>query len=154
MTEISIRRANLDDMCTLLDFEQRIITAERPFDSCLKADPISYYDLKALVLSDEAEVLLAEISGEIVGSGYAQIRQSQPYLQHEQHAYLGFMYVEPNSRGCGVNESIISALKQWSKSRHVHHFSLEVYAGNQRAIRAYEKSGFKMNLVEMCLSHD
>lgn len=154
MTDISIRRASLHDTATLLEFEQHIIAAERSFDSCLKDDPISYYDLKALVLSDSAQVLLAEIDGKIVGSGYAQLRDSRSFLQHDRHAYLGFMYVDPRYRGIGVIECVINALKQWSKSQQVSHFSLEVYADNQRAIRAYEKSGFKKFIVEMSLSDE
>jgi len=154
MTDISIRSANINDMCTLLEFEQHIISVERPYDSSLKDDPISYYDLKELILSETAEVLLAEINYKIIGSGYAQIRESKPYLKHDYHSYLGFMYVDYNYRGNGVNKIILNALKEWSKSKNVNNFSLDVYAENKVAIRAYEKVGFKNNLIEMCMSLD
>ena len=64
------------------------------------------------------------------------------------------MFVDPNYRGQGVNKLILDALKDWSKKQQVFHFSLEVYAGNQGAIRAYEKAGFKSNLIEMTASLD
>jgi hypothetical protein len=37
-----IRKATIDDLPVLLQFEQGIISAERPFDSTLLPDPISY----------------------------------------------------------------------------------------------------------------
>jgi len=152
MTDIIIRTATLDDMETLLEFEQGIITAERPFDPMLKADPISYYDLKKLVLSTEAEVIVAQHQDLIIAAGYAQIRQSKAYLKHRFHSYLGFMYVAPDYRGKGINQLILNGLKKWSQSQNVHHFVLTVYADNDVAIRAYERAGFKNNLIEMTLS--
>ncbi|MCW8834050.1 MAG: GNAT family N-acetyltransferase [Colwellia sp.] len=154
MSDIIIRGANLNDLPTLLEFEQHIITAERPYDNHLKDDPISYYDLKELILSEKAEVLVAEVSNEIVGSGYAQIKESKPYMKHDLHSYLGFMYVAPNYRGKGINKLILNALQAWSKAQNVYHCILDVYSGNQLAIRAYEKVGFKSNLIEMCVSLD
>ncbi|MBL4941420.1 MAG: GNAT family N-acetyltransferase [Colwellia sp.] len=152
MTDINVRKATLDDMETLLEFEQGIVKAERPFDPFLKADPISYYDLKELVLSSQAEVLVAQYHDKIIAAGYAQVRPSKPYLKHRFHCYLGFMYVELNYRGRGINQLILHGLKKWSQSQDVHHFVLTVYAENDIAIRAYEKAGFKKDLIEMTLS--
>lgn len=149
MNDIIIRSANLNDMSTLLEFEQGIISAERAFDTYLKADPISYYDLEQLILSESAEVVVAEINHKIVGSGYAKIKESKAYMEHDFHAYLGFMYVESAQRGKGINELILNFLKQWSKAQNVYHLTLDVYADNQAAIRAYEKAGFSKNLIEM-----
>lgn len=152
MTDVTIRPANIDDLPQLLEFEQSIIAAERPFDATLKADPISYYDLKAFILSDSAEVIVAEINNQLIASGHAHIRESKPYVKHTQHCYLGFMYVKPSYRGKGVNQLVLDGLKAWSIEQGIYDFSLNVYVDNQAAIRAYEKAGFKSNLIEMCAS--
>lgn len=149
MHSIITRPATLADLATLLQFEQGIVTAERPYDSTLKAGEIHYYDLKALVLSPEAEVIVAEVGTEIVGSGYAQLRSAKDYLKHERFAYLGFMYVKPEFRGQGVNKMVLDALVAWSKSQGIAEIRLEVYAENIAAKRAYEKAGFTPNLLEM-----
>jgi len=149
VTDIEIRNANLADMDTLLEFEQQVIAAERPFNDDIKNELISYYDLEELIASDKAEVLVAEMNNKLVGSGYAKILSSKPYMKHTHHAYLGFMYVEPAYRGKGINKLILNSLKEWSKDKGVFNFSLDVYAENQPAIRAYEKAGFKSNLIEM-----
>ncbi|GGA89236.1 GNAT family N-acetyltransferase [Mucilaginibacter rubeus] len=145
-----IRKATIEDLPVLLQFEQGIITAERPFDSTLKPDPISYYDLKAFITSTDVQVLVAEIDGEIAGSGYARIKKNpDAYYDFEKYAYLGFMYVLPEYRGMGVNQAIIEELKKWTVEQGLTEIRLEVYNDNIGAIKAYEKAGFKKRMIEM-----
>ncbi|SCW41967.1 GNAT family N-acetyltransferase [Mucilaginibacter sp. NFR10] len=145
-----IRKATIEDLPVLLQFEQGIITAERPFDSTLKPDPISYYDLKAFITSTDVQVLVAEIDGEIAGSGYARIKKNpDAYYDFEKYAYLGFMYVLPACRGMGVNQAIIEELKKWTVEQGLTEIRLEVYNDNIGAIKAYEKAGFKKRMIEM-----
>lgn len=146
---LKIRTSKISDLSQLLDFEQGVITAERPFDTTLKEGRISYYDLEKIILADDAELVVAECDGKLIASGYAQIKQSKPYIKFSRFSYLGFMYVDPKYRGHGVNKLILEALKDWSKSKGIYNVSLDVYDQNQAAIRAYEKAGFKKNLVEM-----
>jgi len=147
-----IRKAGVEDIKTLLRFEQGVISAERLFDSTLKDEMINYYDLHALIQSEEAELVVAEVEGKIIASGYAKILQSKPWLKHERHAHLGFMYVEPAYRGRGINAMIIDWLKKWAVSKGIDELRLEVYSGNISAIKAYEKVGFSSNLIEMRMS--
>lgn len=145
-----IRKATIEDLPVLFQFEQGIITAERPFDSTLKPDPISYYDLKAFITSTDVQVLVAEIDGEIAGSGYARIKKNpDAYYDFEKYAYLGFMYVLPAYRGMGVNQAIIEGLKKWVADQGLAEIRLEVYNDNIGAIKAYEKAGFKKRMIEM-----
>ena len=149
MNEIQIRKAKLKDLDQLSAFEQDLIKTERPFDPTLKPDPVNYYDLKAMLTTPNIELAVAEIDNKIVASGYARIDKSKPFLKHENHAYLGFMYVLPAYRGKGVNKKIISALKNWAAVQNINEFRLEVYHDNTRAIRAYEKIGFSRYSLEM-----
>lgn len=152
MNEIIIRTATLNDLETLLRFEQGIIATERPFDPTLKKDPISYYDLAALITSAEAAVIVAEVNSEIVGSGYALIKASKPYEDHGRYAYLGFMFVEDHFRGRGINKKIIGGLTAWAVEQGLKEIRLEVYSGNTNAVKAYEKVGFKAHMLEMRMS--
>ncbi len=144
-----IRKATLNDLETLLRFEQGVIEAERPFDSTLKKEFTHYYDLEEMIKLSSVEVVVAELDGEIVGSGYARIEHSKPYLKHKQHVYLGFMYVDPNHRGKEINKKIIEALKDWAFSQNIPELRLDVYAENASAIKAYEKAGFTKHMVAM-----
>jgi ribosomal protein S18 acetylase RimI-like enzyme len=149
MNEIKIRKARVEDLNILLEFEQGIITAERPFDPTLKEEKINYYNIEKMITAPDIELLVAEIGSQIVGSGYARIEIAKPYLNHSNYAYLGFMYTDPEHRGKGINAKIIQGLKEWSKSLKITELRLDVYNDNSSAIRAYEKVGFKKHLVNM-----
>jgi len=154
MDDITIRKASMNDLIQLLVFEQDLIKTERPFDSTLKPDPINYYDLKSLLTSPLAEVVVAETDNKIIASGYARIDKSKPFLKHSHHAYLGFMYVVPEYRGQGINKKIMDVLKDWAVSQNITEFSLEVYYDNISAIKAYEKIGFSRYILEMRFNLD
>jgi GNAT superfamily N-acetyltransferase len=149
MSKINIRKARLEDLNILLEFEQGIITAERPYDPTLKEGKINYYDIEKMITAAHIEVVVAEIGAKIVGSGYARIEAAKPYLNHDNYAYLGFMYTDPQHRGKGVNAIIIEALKEWCLSQKITELRLDVYNDNPSAIRAYEKVGFKKHLLNM-----
>lgn len=149
MHEMRIRPAKAEEVEVLLTFEQGIVATERPFDSTLKEGTIHYYDLAHLIETPLAEVMVAEINGELVGSGYALIKEAKPYQKHTHYAYLGFMYVKPEYRGQGVNKAILEALQTWAIAQNIREIRLEVYEDNLIAKNAYEKAGFKGNLLEM-----
>ncbi|MEP6951751.1 MAG: GNAT family N-acetyltransferase [Ginsengibacter sp.] len=151
MDKIFVRKATLKDMDMLLRFEQGVIDAERPSNITLKNGLIHYYDLGEMINSSHIQLLVAELDNELIGSGYARIESSKPYLKHESHAYLGFMYVDPNHRGKGVNKKIIEALAHWAVSQNVNEMRLDVYNDNLKAIKAYEKAGFTKHMLEMRL---
>jgi GNAT superfamily N-acetyltransferase len=141
MQNITIRKATLADMDTLLQFEQGVITAERPFDPTLKDEHINYYNLPELITAPHCHLLVAELAGELIGSGYARIETSKFYLKHPQYAYLGFMYV--------LNKMVIAALQDWAISQGMNELRLEVYYQNAPAIKAYEKVGFVGHMIAM-----
>ena len=147
----TFRAATLSDLPTLLEFEQALIKAERPFALNFQANDIHYYDLTELIESPSTHLCLIELDNKIVACGYAQIRDSSPHHNSAQHAYLGFMYTKSEHRGRGLNQQLIEHLKQWSLQRGVRHFRLDVFSTNSAAISAYKKSGFKPHLLEMVM---
>lgn len=151
MNNINFRSATIDDLPILYAFEQGIVTVERPFDPTLKSGHINYYDIKAMIEASDTEVkvIVALIDDEIIASAYVKINEAKPYLKFEQYAYLGFMYVKSGYRGQGVSQKVIEEAKSWAKSRNLTELRLDVYDDNQRAVKAYEKVGFKKLLVEM-----
>jgi len=149
MEKLHVRNAILDDLHILLAFEQELIKAERPFDPTIEEGTISYYDLGDFIARDDVKVLVAEIDGEIVGSGYAYAKRARHYLDHEYYGYLGFMYTKPSHRGKGVNQKIVEELKVWCRSQNLNEIRLTVYEDNHAALKAYEKVGFKKHLCEM-----
>jgi len=149
---MKLRPAQPEDLPTLLEFEQGVIKEERPFCDSIKPSGVTYYDLPELMTDPNSSLQVIEHEGRIVGCGYVKLRASRSAYIHEQHAYLGFMYVEPESRRQGINKMILDSLISWSKERGIDDIYLDVYAGNAKAVGAYEKAGFVPEMVEMRLS--
>ncbi len=149
METVQIRDAIPADLKILLQFEQEIIKAERPYDPTLAPDPINYYDIGAYIVDDGVKVLVAEVEGHIVASGYALKKKALHYLDHEWYGYLGFMYTLPEYRGRGINQQITQKLVAWCRKNGLTEIRLTVYEENQSAVKAYEKSGFTKHLTEM-----
>jgi GNAT superfamily N-acetyltransferase len=153
MKNILVREAVLADLDILLSFEQALIEAERPFDSTIRTGNLHYYDLKELILNEEAIVVVAEMDGRVLSSGFGLAKPARHYLDHTKYAYLGFMYTHSDYRGKGLNSKIIDALKEWAVQQGLYEIRLTVYQDNLPAIAAYEKAGFKKHIVEMRMKH-
>lgn len=149
---LNIRSAHLSDLPSLQLFEQGIVSAERPYDNTLKADPISYYDIQEMILSEDCEVVTAEIDGRLVASGYVRRKRSLEYVMSDYHAFIGFLYVAPDYRGRGINKLILDHLFMWARENNLPDVHLTVYPENAPAVRAYEKAGFEPHLLEMRLN--
>jgi hypothetical protein len=63
MSTINIRE-ELEDLNILLEFEQGIITAERPYDPTLQEGKINYYDIRKMIIAEHITVV-AKIGSEI-----------------------------------------------------------------------------------------
>lgn len=150
--QLIFRPARSADLPTLREFEQGVISAERPYASNLIDGHIQYYDLDAMLNHDDAQLLVAEQNGELIASGYARLETDKPYFTPGRYAYLGFMYVVPSARGRGVIQALITELKAWAQSRGITAMKLDVYADNAAAIKAYQKLGFHSEMIEMIWS--
>jgi ribosomal protein S18 acetylase RimI-like enzyme len=148
---ITTRSATNADLPKLGEILQMLVKAERPFDPTLKDGEIFYYDLEAMIMEEQTEVLVVEANGAIIGTGYVQIRSAKSYERHELFGYLGFMFVIPEFRGQGINKILLNELKQWVLSKGITEVRLEVYHENDAAVRAYEKVGFKKFITTMRL---
>lgn len=147
--DILLREANEGDLEVLLQFEQGVISAERPFDPTLGKGKITYYDLNELLNSEDARVVVVESGSKLIACGYALKKKARHYLNHEFYSYLGFMYTHPDFRGKGVNGMVVESLRKWSLSKGLTEIRLTVYDENIPAIKAYEKMGFKKHIIEM-----
>ena len=120
-------------------------------DITIQDSKISYYDIASFIEADDTEVIVATHKGVVVASGYARIKDDRHYLKHDKQGYLGFMYVIEEHRGKGLNKRILDTLIKWCKEKGIFEIRLDVYQENPRAIRAYEKAGFKKHMITMRL---
>ena len=149
MSTISIRIANLNDLETLLAFEQGVIKAERPMDSFLGQGTLSYYNIPELIAAKNSHLIVALAGKELVGSGYIKIEESSTYHKNTKHGYIGFIFVKPSFRGKRISGLILESLKKWGKEKDLKELRLDVYSKNTDALKSYNRFGFTKGLVNM-----
>jgi len=144
-----VRKATQEDLPILMEFMDGLVEAERPMDPTINDGSVVYYDLSEIMLKEDSDLYVAELDNELVASGYAKIESGRPYLKHDKHGYLGFMFVPEKHRGNGYNKLIMDVLLKWCQDRNINEIRLDVYEDNPSAIRAYEKAGMKKHLINM-----
>jgi GNAT superfamily N-acetyltransferase len=149
MNTISIRAANLNDLETLLAFEQGVIATEKPLDVFLGNGMLTYYDIPELITNKNTYLIVAVSNEELVGSGYIKIEDSNSYHKNPEHGYIGFIFVKPSFRGKKISTLILESLKRWAKEKNLKELRLDVYNNNSNAIKSYDSFGFTKSLVNM-----
>ena len=65
-----IREALQCELPELREFEQKVVEAERPFNSAIKSEGATYYDLDNLLKDDLSQLLVIEDKSQIIATGY------------------------------------------------------------------------------------
>ncbi|TXD53466.1 MULTISPECIES: GNAT family N-acetyltransferase [unclassified Polaribacter] len=144
-----IRTAELEDLETLLTFEQGVIEAEKPLDPFLGTGDLQYYNIPELITAKDIHFLVVVADKELIASGYVRLENSKHYHKNPQHGYIGFIFVKPSFRGQRVSTLLLKSLKDWSLKKDLKELRLDVYSNNVAAIKAYERFGFSKSLVNM-----
>ena len=114
---ISIRTATLNDLETLLQFEQGLIAAEKPLDPFLGKGKLYYYNIPEMITAQNVHLIVAVSNKELVASGYVRIENAKHYHKNPIHGYVGFIYVKPSFRGQKISNAILESLKSWAKNK-------------------------------------
>ena len=149
MSTTKIRSANLNDLETLLAFEQGVVAAEKPLDAFLGTGKLTYYDIPELITDKNTHFIVAVSNKELVGSGYIKIKNSNSYHKNSKHGYIGFIFVKPSFRGKKISSLVLESLKNWAKEKDLKELRLDVYSNNDNAIKSYDRFGFTKSLVNM-----
>ena len=136
---LSVRLVTPDDY---EDFRAIRLEALRVYPANFSADP----DLEASFSKEQwlARLATAMTFGGFVNDKLAGIVVfSQPASRKLSHTGdLGAMYVRDEARGTGLADALVEALLDHA-ARHVEQIKLTVNAENARAIKFYERHGFR-----------
>lgn len=112
------------------------------------------YDETALnaLLADPSRPIFAAMDGEtMLGYGFCILQETKddPVLCDRKVLYIDDLCVDKNSRGSGVAKAIYDAIAAYAKEISCDAVTLNVWSGNDRAQRFYEKCGLKPQKVGM-----
>ena len=91
------------------------------------------------------ELLLAEQAGEPMG--FAFLEPALDYFSGERHGHVGMIAVTQAAEGRGAGAALMQAAEDWARSRGYPKLTLNVFEGNHRARRVYERFGYQVETV-------
>lgn len=142
---MEIRPAVFDDVPAVSQlYAQLFADMARLQPESLKPAEQDKYFLDAMIEMEEAEILVAEEAGQVLGFAVVQARPTPPFPFFHPQTFADFVdvAVAPAHRGKGIGKALIAAVGDWAKERGLAYVELTVLAQNQRAIRLYEELGF------------
>jgi GNAT superfamily N-acetyltransferase len=90
-------------------------------------------------------LLIAEDAGR--PAGFAFLEHHTDYFTGERHGHLGMIAVTESAEGRGVGAVLLQAGEDWTRAQGYSKLTLNVFEGNARARRAYERSGYHVETL-------
>ena len=107
--------------------------------------------LKALLSDENRPILIGELDGHVAGYAFCilQITKDDPVLMDRKVLYIDDLCVEESLRGQGVATEVYQKTLAFARELGCDAVTLNVWCGNDSAMKFYEKSGFKPQKVGM-----
>lgn len=101
---------------------------------------------RSMMADGEAFLLIARSEGRPVGYAFVEIRPGpdDTWPVGDRLAELTSLSVAPEARGRGLGTALMDAVDAELERRGVHDLEVAVMAGNERALRFYERRGLKL----------
>ena len=149
MEKISIRHAKQEDLEKVIDLGHDMFVAEKAFEPRLTFDrneSLSHY-MEELGNND-ALIIVAETTGEIVGYQYSYITELDYLEGNIKECHLEAIYVEPEYRHHGIAEVMMDKTEEWARQRGAKRMKAGIYNDNVASRKLHEKHGFSEYYVE------
>lgn len=151
--KVEIRKATMKDAKTLKSFWLNL--AREMFEiegyivpSAKNADLWFSFVLEG-IKGGQAEVLVARKGKEPVGFLHLTYPTIERYQTSVRYAHIHAMYVKPAYRKKDIGTRLMEEVMKRIKERGVENVRLSVLSENVKAVRFYEKFGFKVHRYEM-----
>ena len=146
-TTHTIRQAAPTDGLGLYGAWQRMRHHNAAIDRRFIPAPVSeaefVEDFFALLARPRSTALVAECGGELAGFIAGSIESNVPDRLPEEHATVGYLWVEEHWRRKGLARSLFSAVADWARSQEgVSHFEMAVLTGDAGAAKFWRSIGF------------
>ena len=148
MTDLKIRPATSADAPLLAALAVRL--ASFPLPQWRTPDSIATADAGAMTEaikagSDDNQVVIAERDGVPVGCLHILLIQD---FFGVSHGHISVLATTVEAEGTGVGRRLIAYAEQWTTRRGLSLMTLNVFAGNERARRLYDRSGFEIEMFK------
>ena len=80
-------------------------------------------------------------------AGFAFLEHHTDYFTAERHGHLGMIAVSEPAEGRGAGAALLRAAEEWCRAQGYATLTLNVFEGNARARRVYERAGFQVETL-------
>ena len=153
MADYVIRKARIEDIPALdkLLYEVHKVHSDiRP--DLFRAGAKKYTDDElAKILTDDLTPVFVYDDGEIQGYAFTVIidHKNDLSLMPYKSVYIDDLCVEKTCRGKGVGKKLYEHVLSFAKSINAYNVTLNVWAGNDSALKFYEKIGLRVQKTGM-----
>ncbi|MFD1634109.1 GNAT family N-acetyltransferase [Haloplanus ruber] len=144
----TVEAAEPGDAATVADLWVALANGQRRYGSHLRAaanrEPIKAAMARAAA---DGRLDVARDDGDVVGFVHYTVERGS-LAQDLTRGVVNDLYVVPERRGEGIGTALLDAAETTLKERGVEAVSVEALADNERAIRLYERRGYRPHRVE------
>ena len=151
---MTIRFACDRDIPGMIDLLQQVGAVHHQIRPDLFRAGAQKYDeaaLNALLTDPNRPILAAEIEGKLVGYAFCilQITENDPVLCDRKVLYIDDLCVEETLRGQGIAGVLYERVLEYARELGCDAVTLNVWCGNENAMKFYEKCGLKPQKIGM-----
>ena len=154
---MNIRFATEKDIPQMIDLLRQVGEVHHQIRPDLFRAGAQKYDETALkkLLADKTRPIIAGVIDDtMVGYAFCILQElkNDPVLCDRKTLYIDDLCVDATVRGAGVAKAIYQGVLDYAREIHCDAVTLNVWCGNDRALRFYEKCGLKPQKIGMELA--
>ncbi len=146
--EISVRRAQLDDLSAIVELRLALLREyhDHPLYGNRRpdAEDRAYDVFRAQLNSPHDMILVAEVERRVVGVMRCVDTPSSPLFFPERYCYVSSVYVRPAERRKGVLRALLGAADRWCEEHGIGEMRLHNSATAAVAEQAWSALGFEI----------
>ena len=151
---MNIRFACEKDIPGMIDLLQQVGEVHHQIRPDLFRAGAQKYDaaaLKRLLADPNRPILIAEAEEKVLGYAFCilQVTENDPVLCDRKVLYIDDLCVDENVRGQGIAGALYEKVLEFARELNCGAVTLNVWCGNDGAMRFYEKCGLKPQKIGM-----
>lgn len=151
---MTIRFADARDIPGIIDLLRQVGEVHHQIRPDLFRSGAQKYDeeaLRRLFADPSRPILAAIIDGKLAGYAFCilQVTEQDPVLRDRKVLYIDDLCVDEAIRGKGVASALYARVLEYAKELGCHAVTLNVWCGNDSAMKFYEKCGLKPQKIGM-----
>ena len=149
----TIRQASVADIPRIIDLLHQVDMVHHRLRPDLFKPGTTKYDEQelAVLLEDKTKPIFVYDDGEVLGYTFCQITEVKEdrLLQDRKTLYIDDLCVDEAARGKHIGSALFEFVRDYAKSIGCHAVTLNVWEGNDSAIRFYQNMGMHPQKIGM-----